>query len=341
MKETETLSGRIDLIETNTWNSFWNDDKTLIGYKDRNGTVKIEPRFHTVSNGEFNNIISVSVDDESWPCYYLTKSGKVVGKDSVAVFDNLHDCESEGFIRFKDPKTDRIGMFNRYGNAVIPAEYNSLTRVKNGMIIALKDAKNECQDPPSCEHYIWVGGKNLLIDTLNNVLIDDFDHPRVFSLFTIEQVETIIPDTTKKFFKANDESYYSFIDFEKEFMQWLVSDLLLNLTIEKLIDATKDSITIDASFDKKYNGKLFVIDNFDNMKEDLLGILDPSCEYNIISFGDWGMYICRYDDVSKWNPLFAISTPEQNNCIGNRRSNDYGFSRTDNGYKLAYVIIRS
>ena len=114
----------------NSWTSFWNTDSTLIGFKDKSGAIKIEPRFKGFTNArKFDNIMAVT--DEKWKSYYLTKSGKIIGRDSLHIFDNGADCESEGFIRFKDKKTDQVGMFNSNGDVVIPAEYNDLTRVRN------------------------------------------------------------------------------------------------------------------------------------------------------------------------------------------------------------------
>src|SRR5688572_4673117 len=98
-----------------TWTAFWNKDTTLIGFKDKNGVVKIEPKFSgfTFAN-KFDNIIVASEEvKDTYKTYYLTKTGRIVGRDSLRIFDNGADCESEGFIRFRDNKTDKVGMFNR------------------------------------------------------------------------------------------------------------------------------------------------------------------------------------------------------------------------------------
>ena len=65
-------------------------------------------------------------NDDRWFSFWNGDSTlrSIVGKDSVYIFDNTPDCENEGFIRFRDHKTDKAGMFNRNGNIVIPAEYN-------------------------------------------------------------------------------------------------------------------------------------------------------------------------------------------------------------------------
>jgi len=43
-----------------TWTSFWNSDTTLIGFKDKNGIIKLEPRFMGLTSAEkFDDIIAV------------------------------------------------------------------------------------------------------------------------------------------------------------------------------------------------------------------------------------------------------------------------------------------
>ena len=42
------------------WTSFWNKDTTLVGYKDKYGVVKIEPKFTGFTSArKFENIIAV------------------------------------------------------------------------------------------------------------------------------------------------------------------------------------------------------------------------------------------------------------------------------------------
>lgn len=192
----------------NTWTAFWNKDTSLIGYKDKNGEVKIEPKFQSgfTSANKFDDIVAVAEEvNQHWTFYYLTKSGRIAGRDSLYIFDNGSDCESEGFIRFRDKKTDKAGMFNRNGEVVIPAEYNDMTRVRNGLIVALKGATKKLWE--GGEHYSWIGGKEILIDTANRILIDSF-----FSLLISLQPNT---DPIRQNFKAINGKYYSFVDFDK------------------------------------------------------------------------------------------------------------------------------
>ena len=331
------------------WTSFWNNDMTLIGYKDKNGIVKIEPRFgtFTIAN-KFDNIIAVAeYINEKWNSYYLTKSGKIVGRDSMHIFDNGFDCESEGFIRFRDGKTDKAGMFNRNGSIVIPADYNDLTRVRNGMIIALKGAKRKYWDK-SREQWSWVGGQTVLIDTLNNVLIGNFTYDSYLNFFSLEKTENPHLDTIRKSFLAMDGTYYSFIDFEKEFKQWLANDLFFNLTIETLTNASYDTITWSSAEKNwtKSSRQQFIIDNFEVLKSGLFEIQAPDSEYSISVDGlhsfmcervEFEKYFDNCGNAKEWIfPVMNVIKRSKKNST----QNWYEFLRTDNGYKLISVTIR-
>ena len=332
-----------------TWTAFWNNDTTLIGYKDKNGVIKIEPKFELLSIAEkFDDIIAVmkKVDDK-YVCYYLTKTGRIVGKDSMHIFDNSFDCESEGFIRFRDHKTDKVGMFNRNGYIVIPAEYSDLTRVRNGMIIALKDAKREYLDN-SEEYYGWVGGKEMLIDTLNNILIDNFPYKTDLNFFSIKKTKTPHLEKIREYFLAKDGSYFSFINFEKEFKQWLIDSLFVNLTTEKLINASFDTIAWSSPKGRgKTNREDFVTSNFETLNKELIEA-NLDCEHFISITGlnpytykgvEFEKYFNNCGESKEWiYPLMEIRVSRKDKK--HFTQNQYDFLRTDNGYKLISVTIR-
>jgi len=224
------------------WFPFWNKDSTLIGFKDKNGVVKIEPRFSSLtSEGTFENIIAITEEKNGdWDNYYLTKSGRIVGRDSLHIFDNSTDCEMEGFIRFHDPKTDKVGMFNKNGDIGIPATYNDLSRVRNGMIEANTGGKKKIQ----VEHFWWVGSRQLLIDTNNNILIDSFYYDGYLNFYSRLIADEPNKDTTRQNFRGVNGKYYSFIDFEKEFRSWLRSNLLKNFTKNNLLNCSYKRIAV-------------------------------------------------------------------------------------------------
>ena len=167
------------------WISFPDKDTTHIGFKDKNGVIKIEPKFMGMTTAhKFENIIAVTEEENNnWKSYYITKEGKIVGRDSLYIFDNGPDCENEGFIRFTDRKTDKMGIFNSEGKIVIPADYSVLSKVQNGMIVALKDALKK-QDG---EHFFWTGGKRYLIDLNNKILIEDFSDHTDLNFYSLQK----------------------------------------------------------------------------------------------------------------------------------------------------------
>ena len=349
-----TTSLSLSAQNIDTWYSFWNSDTTLFGYKDKNGMVKIEPKFDHIFSfpNKFDYIIAVTeiIDNENWSNYYLTKTGKILGKDSLYSLDARFDCESEGFIRFYCRKTDKMGMFNRNGEVVIPAEHSYLERVKNGMIMALKDAnKKYWGDTTICKHYGWVGGQEMLIDTLNNILIDNFSYDNYYlNFFSIEKTENPHSDTIRKSFLAKDGTYYSFIDFEKEFKQWLTIDLFSNLTVETLTNFSYDTITWSSANRHwgKSNRQQFITDNFEVLKSGLLEIQNPDCEYSIsidrlnpfMYYGvEFEKYFDNCGDAKEW--IFPVMSVVKRNKK-NSTQNWYEFLRTDNGYKLISVTIR-
>ncbi len=347
-----TISGLTLFGQSNdTWFSCWNKDSTLVGYKDKNGIIKIEPKFiRGFTNAiKFENIIAVTDEKNSkWSNYYLTKNGKVIGRDSLHIFDNGFDCESEGFIRFRDYKTDKAGIFNKKGNIIIPAIYNDLSRVRNGMIIALKGAEKKYLE--GGEYFSWVGGQEFLIDTNNNILIDNFKLDNKLNFFSLEKTNIPHSDTTRKSFLARDSLYYSFIDFEAEFKQWITNELQKNITLETLLSISFDTITWESKNGwTKTNKQKLLKENFTILKNGLLEILQPKTDYHISSEGlnffmyegvEFEKYYNNCGESKDWiYPTMSIVISHETKKDFSQ--NNYEFLRTENGYKLINLSIRN
>lgn len=333
-----------------TWISFWDKDTTHLGFKDKNGNIKIEPKFMRMTIAhKFENIIVVSEEEnENWKSYYLTKTGKIVGRDSLYVFDNGPDCENEGFIRFNDPKTDKMGLFNGDGKIVIPAEYSDLTRVRNGMIIALKDAVKEKDG----EHFFWTGGKEFLIDINNKILIENFGFNDELNFYSLEKSKEKNPDPVRDNFLGVDGQYYSFINFDKEFKEWLKNILLTDLSKENLLKHSYDEITYwkkkddDGWITKPKTS--FIKQNYKIIKDKLLELKSANCDYHIFSESlnkfiyeadEYDQYFDNCRQAKDWiNPVKNIViSPKDKNESG---QDHFEFLRTKNGYKLISASSR-
>jgi hypothetical protein len=333
-----------------TWTAFYNKDTTMVGYKDKNGVVKIEPKYQTgfTSAKKFDNIIAVAEEvNTDWKLSYLIKSGRLVGRDSLHIYDNFPDCESEGFIRFRDPKTDRVGLFDRNGDIVIPAEYNDMTRVRNGMIVALKGATKKYYK--GGEHYSWVGGKEILIDTTNKILVDSFKYTGNLNFFSLLISTQPGRDTIRQNFRTIDGKYFSFVDFDKEFMASLKTSLLDNFTKGKLLDATYKEVTFwkESVGETSETKNTFIDRNYELIKAKLLQLNAKDCEYNIFHEGlnpsiyEPGVYRDYFNNCGEPKDWMY---PVKNIVITYRENNDmiqdhFDFLRTDNGYKLISLKI--
>lgn len=331
------------------WTAFPNKDTTLTGFKNKNGVIKIEPKFtgFTIAR-KFENIIAVTEEKNgNWKNYYLTKQGKIVGRDSLYVFDNGPDCENEGFIRFTDRKTDKMGVFNAEGKIAIPAEYSALTKVRNGMITVLKDAKKQ-QDG---EHFFWQGGKEFLIDINNRVLIENFSYNDDLNFYSLEKSKEPSKDPTRDSFLGVDGQYYSFINFDKEFKYWLENTLLKDLSKANLEQHSFDKITYWKEPDGWINGSKtkFINQNHTYLKLKLQELKNPKTDYFISSDGlnqfifesdEYDIYFNNCNESKDWiyPTMDIVINPKKQT---DRGQDHFEFLRTENGYKLISVSSRT
>lgn len=338
------------------WTAFLSEDSGHTGFKDQNGRIRIKPKFagFTIAK-KIDKIIAVMEEKNGKnELYYLTKSGKIVQRGNLYLFDNSPDCESEGFIRFRDRKTDKAGLLNGEGKIAIPAVYNDLTNVRNGFIIALKGAKKKILDanePSGCNHFTWVDGETVLIDTRNKIIIRNFDSESNLDFFSINIASEPSKDVRRQNFMGVDGRYYSFVDYKKEFQQWLFSNLLENLSVDKLIEY---------SYHKTYFWKepdgwthesmhIFIERNFELIRSRLEEIKSKSSEYFISIDGlnpyiygstDFDIYYNNCGQPKEWKyPVMSV-------IISHKTKNElnqdhFEFLRTATGYKLISVTIRN
>ena len=224
------------------WYTFYNSDSTKIGYKDAKGNVRIEPKFElAMTNSKvFKDVVIVweYAKNYSGEKYYLNKEGKKFGKDSIYIFDFTFAEESEGKIKFRDSKTDKVGFFDKNGQVVIPAIYNDAGDFHNGLVMIMKDVVRKCwkenngkqPEYPNCEHWSWES-KTIMINTNNQELFEipkenftnSIDYNNVYKNFKLnENVDSDIYTS----YKGNDGNIYSFYSPEKDFKKWFETKFL-------------------------------------------------------------------------------------------------------------------
>lgn len=316
--------------------AIYNADSSLTGFQTDRYKVALAPQFIQVGGNKFDHIVAVVKEDKqgAWQFSYLLSSYKQIGTDSMYMFDNTPDCENEGFIRFTDRKTDRTGIFNRKGKIVVPAIYNTVSRVMNGMVIALQGAKRVNDG----EHFYYSGGKDLLIDTTNKILVTDMKSAEDLNMYSLKIEPQPTTDTTKMSFKGVNGKYYTFQVYKKEFSEWLHRDLLPGLTKEKLASHSFSKITYDNGEDWVSDDKTVFIDqHWDFLQarlKDVNAFDIVSGNFNPFIFEGplYDKYLNNCADAKEWQyPSFTIL------FNGSNEKGELDFIRTDEGYQLISV----
>lgn len=338
-----------------SWVAFRDDKSELMGFRDQKGKVRIEAVYNdfTIAR-KFDKIVAVMEENTgNNKTYYLTKSGKKFGINSIYFFDNGPDCESEGYIRFRDNNTDKVGMFNGQGEIVIPAEYDDLTNVRNGLVVALKGAKKKYprdSKPSDCNHFSWEGGTEYLVDANNQIIINNFKNNSYLNLFSIKTGHEPVKDAHWQSFIGVDGKCYSFIDYEKEFLRWLNSILLNPFSREKLIECSLDKIF----FWKEPDGWItepkieFINKNYEYIENKFKNLHEATSDYFISMDGlnpfiyttsEFDAYFNNCKESKDWQ------YPVMNVTINNKAKkalyqDQFEFLRTENGYKLISATMK-
>lgn len=351
---TIVLKQSVQADTPNTWYAFQKENDSLVGFRDSYGNIRIEAKFlaFVTPANKFDAIISTAkIIDNKLTFFYLTKSGKEVGRDSAYSFEGSHDCENEGFIRFEYRNTGKIGLLNREGRVAVPAEYDGLTRVVNGMAVGLKGARKEYWDHDhegGCEHFSWVGGDMVLIDTNNVVLVDGFKY-MINEVDFFSKIETPDPinNQVRINIRASNGLYYSFVDFSKEFKQWLQMILNREFSQELVKEICYDNVVIRT----KNKGRACVSQSrvishdYDFLKKQFEEIKHYSLD-SMVEPETFSSYVFDHESFAQFfnncsghedykYPCMSVNIGK--NLIERSKVNSFEFLRTKDGYKLVYI----
>jgi len=355
------------------WTVFWDAQHNLKGFKDANGITRIKPKFMGLTTAHtFRNIIAAMEEQNGKiTTYYLLKNGKKVGINNTYVAPMEFDCESEESIRFRDSATDKVGFYDATGRVIIPAEYNYALPFRNGLAVALKNAKRICyhggeySKEKRCEHWNWKGGNRSLINKKNKVLISNFEYDRHLDFYSMRISDNASQDPSVSSFRGNNGKYYHFINIKKKFVQWLQQQLLANLSMTKLLENTHSEVYYwnDPKGWISKDRKTFIQQNYKKLEKKLQLIMNPktyvkrskvnnkekAVTYFISTVGlnpyiyEKEAYRKYFDDC--WNPKTwkypALSVViDQPGNIDTAQSL-FDFLKTDDGFRLTSVTIRN
>jgi hypothetical protein len=334
------------------WTAFEDSITGLYGFINPNGEIKVEPKYLGFMLAQnFSDIIAVMEDNNE--SYYLLKNGKKLGRDSLYIFDNGFDCESEGYIRFSDKKNNNVGMFNSEGIVVIPAEYNYLTQVRNGLVVGLKGARREYWNNDSTdEHWSLKGGTKYLCDVKNNILVRDFTGDDNLDLHSLMIENEPSLDSLRESFHGVNGKYYTFYNNEKLFKDWLIYDFLTDFNKDNLLKNAYSNIIYwaeDSGWGSKKSSE-FIEDNFELVKEKFLDLTNKNSDYFISPEDFITSPGSMYEEFEKYldncGNLKTTQYPLMDVVINQKTENDlyqdhFTFFKTEKGFKLLLVTIRN
>lgn len=310
----------------------------LVGFK-RGDVVIFEPQFDSLWCP--NHITHIEIarrqKEKGGEFVYLTSQGKIIDSFRPYFFDNGVDAEHNGFIRFKDKLSGHVGLLNRRGEVVVPAKYNNLSHVRNGFLEALIGA-DTVKDG---EYLIFEGGKQLLLDTLSTVHIENFTHERshLVDFYSLEQIPlSIQPDTMRINFLAVNGMYYSFENYETAFAKWLDNNLLSDFTPQRFKSVLYPKVRVNVDYGEwHYLSPDTLMDClYDRFYQALIRLKDADCKYfySRDSFHPgYGSY--RNPDNTDEHPVVEIVITSPNGV-----QEYFDFYRTDHGYQLIEATFR-
>lgn len=296
-----------------------------------------------------DKIIAISkIGNGSYESYYLTRTGKKVGIDSLYMYDNGVDCENDGYIRFRDHKIDKVGFFDNDGNVAIPPIYNDASRVHNGMIFVLQGALKRKDG----EHTIFIGGLQTLVDVKNNTIIENFplnEDINLYSMVIEDANHSIFP--TRDYFQGKNGKTYSFINYKKEFRHWFESVFKKELSGQNTKEYFFDKLSY---WDDKYGWvivpkKDLTKGMFFDIKQKLKRVQIKDTTYQM-SLDDINSFIYQgkefepfynncYEQIVGKYPVVDVIFDGKNK--GKSVQDHFEFLRTQDGYKLIGFSIRS
>lgn len=303
-----------------------------------------------------------TTDPNKWRHYYKLANGRVLGEDSVYVFDATDDCESDGKIRFRDRVTDKVGFFDNNGRVVVPAVYNDASRFQNGMAMVIKDARRvgwdgEDCEKSDCEHWLWKGGSMMMINAQNQVLVDSFEIDGQINWYSLRIQD--MPGDTSLFcsVKGINGKWYVFMDYQKEFDKWFRGKYLAALPdLAKLREFAHDSLV--SSLPEYQEWQRMSADEFiqkcgsrltarlqlvrDHKISIFTGLTPFGLNPYIHTGGSFEPFFdgCIPGDAGRY-PAFEVTSNFTGKDGRLDYQENYSFLRTDKGYKLIGVSWRN
>jgi hypothetical protein len=330
------------------------------GYKNKEGNVVIPAQFNGIEPVKrmiHIGTVGIPVND-SIKLSYVLRNGRVIGIDSGYINeDNYFDCEREGFIKFRlKDKQKTVGFFNKNGRVQIPAIYNYASSFVNGMSTVLIGATRICIDHQGvdsmyCEHYTWTGGKRMLINTNNEILIDSFNVWSDELDFNSLKLNAIDIDTNLyKSYTTKNGITYSFIHKENFFIHWFnnvfikalaTKNIKTHLFTKVLLEKQRKNTFVRSWLytNKQHNDIYTYVNNILLTKSKTQCSTDITAEELNVFMFHGTLFDKYYNTCGEHNTIDYPGFEVLVNCT-NDKQHSMSFIKTTTGYKLYYLVVR-
>lgn len=345
----------------NNWYGFRDKKTNLVGFKDSKGNIRIPAIYgEFTSSSVFADIVPV-YEEKTKQNYYLLKSGKKIGLDSLYVWDYTYDRENENKIMFRDKQTDKVGFFYKDGKIVIPAVYDDALPFHNGLALVVHDGKRTCldgssyQDAKPCENWSW-RGINALIDSHNQIIADNINVSEIQNIDWLTlKITNSIPDTTLyTSFKASTGKFYSFLNYKKEFRVWFYKNYLTDLNYQRLSASCYKELTVEAHFKdrvRKYYSKSAFLKRYQQLMIEMMkNIKANKLEVNIFKenindyiYNGKNFSVFYTNDGEPNNQRYPVFNVVTTYYTGNKKldhQDQFLFIRINNSYKLIGLALQ-
>ncbi|MEK6451836.1 MULTISPECIES: hypothetical protein [unclassified Myroides] len=319
-----------------------------------------------------SNRIRTIMDDneEGISTYYLIQkddgSDLVIDQEQVFYYDvGAPDFESEGYIRFRDKQTNLVGLYNDKGEIVLSPIYTSLSRVHNGVLYALSDAKVRNIGRGGDEHIVFEGGKTRLIKPDGTVLINEMLAPNVvLDMYSLSITEQPMQDERYMSLLGVNGKYYNFLNLESYFKRFVEEDFLPKSKGEEWLDFTNENTIVNIELNNGSIGDYEVgkggvlLRKYEKKLKRLFKLVDQRRKDSIkfsYRVDNWGGYVddgqidiedfgVYYNTTNEWReelfPMFELILKEENK--GKYRNNHFDFFRDKKGELVLYrITLRS
>lgn len=173
----------------------------------------------------------IPTTEDIYFCYEIhSQNDTIIIPSKYVYFDRpkVIDLPKEGFIRFVDPSTNLVGLYNNKGQVALAAKFKDLSQVKNNLVVTLNKHAQDSYVKAIEQVFEQVAFKSSyfysLVSPYGDILIEDFNYSSMsFDLYSLVVTDVALKSDVYVNFKADDGKWYNFIDRKAYFIDFFTN----------------------------------------------------------------------------------------------------------------------